>query len=520
MGEQQQDGKDRTEVEEPFISNLESGSERFLAEVVAEVLATGEQGPEDFIRHFSPAAIMEALSEESILRAQILIPTTGLKERMALRKSAEGAGADLQMALEEEVTTAEEILKHFKPDNRVRYLQAEALWAFATETAFWEKPEEPGSDPKMHERQLVAFILDRAIKNGLLTASQIVNPVMSGDIFGSFPPAPFMSAVRKALEVDVPFTPELFLEAVPLKELIEHISTKGMWETILTPEVAVKHGLAPEPEDLETVPPEKAEKPASAPPTTGDAKDESWEDLSTFANEIDESSPPEVTDADIQLGDGDVEDVMEGDESGAAGSIGDALAQVAEGSGDSPDAEVTIEADGEVVSAAELMDAVEDDDDAATRAMESPFTDGPQIEDGAFAAARAASDVEDRLSTPGSVSSSADLVKKSLVQRLRGAGFKLGSADTADIKHVIIQTLAEIDPKTYGGSQALGLMDGKTSGLVKVLVRNLRNSKGDKLADAVHEDLQTVGAASVVVPNPDPRARKTSKAPRPSRKKE
>jgi hypothetical protein len=532
MEEQQRDGEDRTEKQGPFESKLKEGRERFLSELIEEVLATGEQAPEDFIRHFSPAAIMKALAEESVLRAQILIPTTGLKERMALRKSAEGAGTDLQMALEEEVTTATEVLDYFKPDNRVRFLPTEALWAFATETAFWEETDKSGGvihqltdQQREHRNALIAFILDRAIKNGLLTADQIVNPIMSGGISNTLQPEPLMNAVRKALEAKTSFTSELFLEAVPLDELIKHISTKDVWEIIVVLEVAVKQKLAPEPEEPATVPPKAEDKALSKPPATGEVPDGEWNPSELNAG-IDKNDPPEITDDDIQLGPDDVEDVTDGDRFSTAESIQDAVAKAAENRG-GEDAEIVIDEERLSQLPDDLQDAVDDEEegDGVTRMMPSPLEDDSQIKAGAFAAARDASDVENRVSSPGNVSSSADLVKKSLVQRLRKAGFRLGSADTADIKHVIIQALAEIDPKTYGGSQALGLTKGTTSALAKSLIRNLREKHGDDLADAVLNDLQTLKAASVVVQNPDPNTRKpdssprASKAPRPPRKK-
>ncbi len=511
MGDEKQDGADRTEEKAPFESGLKSGRERFLSELIEEVLATGEQSPEDFIRHFPPAAIMQALADQPELRATILIPTTGLKERMALKKSAERAGEDLQMALEEEVTTAAEILEYFKPDHCVQYLPAEALWAFVTDNPFWRESEaafeQIVEQKEEHRQELVAFVLARALKHNLLTHDQIVNPViMTGDVSDTLPPEQLKSAVRKGLEAKTPFTSKLLLEAIPLGELIKFVSTKDVWETIVVPDIAVKQDLAP-----------KADEAPTTPPPAEETADGKW-DPSVLAEGIDEDNPPQVVAEDIDLDDGDIKEVEDGNSTGdrtsTAGSISDALTKAAAKSGDSPDAEVTIEAGPEV----ELLDEDGDGDDATT-VMESPFADSEsQVEDGAFDRARKASDAQDRASSPGSVSSSADLVKKSVIDRLRKAGLKLAGVDGASIKDVIIQTLVELNPGLYGGDKAKKLGDGPTSGLAKVLIRNLRQKKSAALADAVLEDLQTLKAASVVAPNPDPKARAQSKPPRPRKR--
>jgi hypothetical protein len=44
--------------------------------------------------------IMMGLAERPDLRANILVPTTGVRAKIASKKSAEAAGADLQIALD------------------------------------------------------------------------------------------------------------------------------------------------------------------------------------------------------------------------------------------------------------------------------------------------------------------------------------------------------------------------------------------------------------------------------------
>src|SRR5262245_30448359 len=98
-----------------FASKLGEARERFLAHVIDHGFAIGRRSPEDFIRHFPPAAIMNALGGRPSLRANILVLTTGTKMKIALRKSAESAGQDLQIALDEGETDAESIVTLFDP---------------------------------------------------------------------------------------------------------------------------------------------------------------------------------------------------------------------------------------------------------------------------------------------------------------------------------------------------------------------------------------------------------------------
>jgi len=483
---------------EPFESKLEEGRGRFLAELMEEVLATGEQTAEDFIRRFPPALIMKSLADEPELRARILCPTTGIKERLALKKTAESAGVDLELALEEEVATPDLILEHFGEDDRIRFLSNEALWALLTENPFWLESEAPMEQlvelNERHRHGLVAFVLAKALRHGLLTHDQIVNPIMFGDVSNTFQSEHLMEVVRKALEIEAPFTPELFLETIPLGELVEHVSTKDVWEVIVVPEIAVKQGFA------------SASGQTSQPPDAG------WDPASLAEGVISESDPPEVVSEDVRgddtlLADDDVEDVAGGDKTDAAESIEAAVAQATAESRDGPDTEVTVEEGEAFVSEDELMDA--DDEDDATAVVESPFDDAPQIENGAFERARNAAKRDSTPSSSGSMSSNADLVTASVIKRLRNAGYKLvGVTNAAALKDVVIRALKEVNPKEYSGRRLFDLKREKTSVLAKSLVLDLRKTKGDELAGAVLEDLQSIGAASVVTPNPDPKVRK------------
>ena len=98
--------------EEPFVSRLDKGRERFLSHVIVNALELGRRTPTDFIRHFPPAEIMKGLELRPHLRAKILEPSTGVRHKIALKKSAMSAGDDLQIAMDEGEATAEQLQAH------------------------------------------------------------------------------------------------------------------------------------------------------------------------------------------------------------------------------------------------------------------------------------------------------------------------------------------------------------------------------------------------------------------------
>src|SRR5215216_3648690 len=74
-----------------FKSSLKSPSERFLSQTVVHVLERGFRTPEDFLRHFKPADLMQGLEGAPDLRAKILIEGAGVHEKIARKKSTTSA---------------------------------------------------------------------------------------------------------------------------------------------------------------------------------------------------------------------------------------------------------------------------------------------------------------------------------------------------------------------------------------------------------------------------------------------
>ncbi len=234
-------GKEPGEGRDPFRSRAESGVDRFLAEVIVEALRVGERTAKDFIRHFPPAAIMSGLADEPTKRAHILVNTVGVREKIALRKSATSAGEDLQIALDEGETSEGAIVELFDPDDRIAYLEQTALWKFVTEGQFWT----PSDEHLERSKALVAFVLDCAISNQLVTHEQVVLAATVDTIASRLPRRMLGEIIGAALAGGDPFTEQRLLELAPPASLVKHIQLDYLWDEVVLPRIAREQGLEP-----------------------------------------------------------------------------------------------------------------------------------------------------------------------------------------------------------------------------------------------------------------------------------
>jgi hypothetical protein len=241
------DGNDSLQSRNHFVSKLTDGTQRFLAHVMEHALANGRRTPQDFIRHFPPSAIMEGLKSQSRLRAQILVLATGVKERIAIKKTASSAADDLQIALDEGETDAETVVALFDPDDRVRYLDAQRLWSFLIEGDFWNvtvSKKEEFERAKEH----VAFVLDRALTDKLVTHRDVVEGITVGEIVTRLPKAELHHIIQGALlqsHKNAPFTEGDLLGTMPTSTLLKYVPLPHLWSSVIGPKVAETHGFTP-----------------------------------------------------------------------------------------------------------------------------------------------------------------------------------------------------------------------------------------------------------------------------------
>ncbi len=241
--------EDVTAESNRFESKLTSARERFLAHCIEHTLEIELRGAADFIRHFPPDAIMRGLSHQPELRAQMLVLTTGVRHKIALRKSAESAGEDLQIALDEGETDPESIIAIFDPDDRVRYLDAARLWAFCVEGEFWK------ASPTNHvecerARGQIAFVIERALTEALITHRDVVEAIGVAELATRLPRSELGKLIERALDAGhraAPFTEAELLAMLPPAEIVRHVPLPHVWESVIVARVAARHGfVAPE----------------------------------------------------------------------------------------------------------------------------------------------------------------------------------------------------------------------------------------------------------------------------------
>jgi hypothetical protein len=229
-----------------FTSKLDKPEQRFLAHVIEHGLAVGRRSPADFVRHFPPSAIMAGLDRRPDLRADILVATTGIRQPIALRKDAASSGIDLQIALDEAVATAEDIVALFGPDDRVRYLDPVKLWAFVVEGEFWKTDRSRGA---LFERakEHIAFMLERALADGLINHQDLVNGVSVDAMAEALPRQTLGAIIKAALALGAgkqAFTEKDLMATAAARVLVEDVSLVHIWETVIGPKIAVSHGFA------------------------------------------------------------------------------------------------------------------------------------------------------------------------------------------------------------------------------------------------------------------------------------
>lgn len=240
-----------------YPSKLGPGLPRFLAHVVEHALQTGLRRPEDFLRHFSPRSLMRALSGEPERRGRILEATTGLRSRIASKKSPESSAEDLQIALDEGITTADVVVAQLSPDDRVRFLDARLLWAFVIEPGY-------GGGAAVHGeliseiREHTTFIVEQALEEGLITHRDVVSAISVPTLVDRLPRSELATVFERVLEEGrggMAFTDELLFQMVPLPVIVTHVPLATLWGWLITAKIAVPLGLTVDP--AEATPPEE-----------------------------------------------------------------------------------------------------------------------------------------------------------------------------------------------------------------------------------------------------------------------
>lgn len=228
------------------LSELPDPRQRFLARVVDHTLDDGWRTPEDFLRHFPPAAIIESIATAAALRVKILVATTGTHEKIALKKSPASATEDLELALAERATTPEALVGLYPADDKVRYLDPKKLWSFVVEDAFYKVSASEDSTRHARAAARLWFIIDCALAEGILTLGDVTDGMTFDEIAASLPANEIREVLKHALQIaraGAPLTEERFLAVVPLPSLVAHVPLEHTFQRVVVDRIAVPGGL-------------------------------------------------------------------------------------------------------------------------------------------------------------------------------------------------------------------------------------------------------------------------------------
>ncbi len=230
-----------------FTSSLGKPSDRFLSKVLQHSITEKWRTPEAFLKHFPPAAIMRALAGADALRGTILVRAANVHEKLARKKSIESASEDLQLALQEGVTTAPEVMELFPPDEQVRYLAATDLWNYVFEQPFWL--EKSGPERERATARMV-FLLEAALGEKLLTLQKIADGMTFDGIARHLPADTLRRVLVHAMTQardGKPLSESSLLEVVPLDKLTALVPLSKTWEGVFTDRLAVECGFVAKP---------------------------------------------------------------------------------------------------------------------------------------------------------------------------------------------------------------------------------------------------------------------------------
>jgi len=253
-----------------FVSKLGEARAAFLSEFCQYCLAVGERSPADFIRHFSCERIMKSLENEPNKRAAILVSATATHEKIAPKMSATAAGETLKIALDEELTTAEQVVELFQPDDRQRHLDDAGLWAFATEGEPWKTKK---ASPEFGRAQgVVGYGLERALHHKLLDAKALVNALTVLKLTQRLPAEQLAKIIEGSLDKPQKFSHQHLIDLVQPSALLQYLPLDYVWQKVFEPLIAEQHGYT------KASAPEAASEPAEASASDSEAEKASSED--------------------------------------------------------------------------------------------------------------------------------------------------------------------------------------------------------------------------------------------------
>jgi len=234
-----------TDAISSYKSGLEQAPARFLSRVIQHTLSNAWQTPDDFLQHFGPSAIMRSLAGADQLRSKLLVTLANVHEKIATKKSIDSAAEDLNLALEEGISTPEALLEQFPADERVRYLKGALLWNFVFEDAFHKMTTSDGEMAHGRAVRRMTFLLECALNESILSLGQIADGIGFARIADCLPPEELRKVLVRAFECgrrSEALTEPRFLDVVALGKLISYVPLEVIWNQVILAHLAQPNG--------------------------------------------------------------------------------------------------------------------------------------------------------------------------------------------------------------------------------------------------------------------------------------
>jgi len=127
----------------------------------------------------------------------------------------------------------------------VRFLPAQALWAYLVEDPFWKaaKRDDAGFE---RAKSMVAFMLDRALKDNLVSHQEVVEGIRVDKLAQLMPRPELEIALDAALAAGrrgQPFSDGNLIAELGTKTLAAYIPLSHIWDEVIHPCIASDHGL-------------------------------------------------------------------------------------------------------------------------------------------------------------------------------------------------------------------------------------------------------------------------------------
>jgi hypothetical protein len=232
----------------PFILKLRDPRERFLARVLEASFDKQWRTAEDFLQAFSPGALMDALEQEADVRVRLLVEA-GIPAKIAARLSPAAAREDLEIAVEEQLTNAAQILDLVPIDVRVHRLDGDALWRFAVEGE-WIHRSGQSDLTRRAAAERVSVVIEAALAEELITTRDLLSAISAEELAASLSEEQLRTVFVFALQSAQQATPvdeaEL-LALLDMQKLLVDMPIEKTWNRVVIERIALPYGFSAAP---------------------------------------------------------------------------------------------------------------------------------------------------------------------------------------------------------------------------------------------------------------------------------